>query len=52
MKPFTMAPKTPPLYARIRHILESARAGLARSVKSPQVLEQVPGTEWGISCEN
>lgn len=32
------APKAPPLYARIRQILESARASAARSVNTTQVV--------------
>ena len=32
------APKTSPLYARIRQILESARASAARSVNTTQVI--------------
>ena len=32
------APKAPPLYARIRQILESARTSAARSVNTTQVM--------------
>jgi len=40
------APKAPPLYARIRQILESARASAARSVNTTQVM-----SNWLIGRE-